>query len=388
MAEKRRRYGDGTVIKNDSGTVTIRKRYTINGKTTMKRFTGKNLSEAKKIKQAFEDKMRLSPYQPDNKNILLDYMKEWAELYKSKSVKATTYDSLEYTIARIEKYDIALYQMNQLDTDLFQTFFNQLTEDGYALETIKKTYNQINNCLKKAVSKKDIANNPLIDVELPSPDEVLKEAKEIQIFDDEDVEKIYNEAYSKFSTGKYKYRHGYVIVFMLNTGLRIGECLGLDIDNVDLQDKKIEVDKTVSLVKNRDGKSQNKFKQNISSPKTKKSKRTVPLSKKAVEALEMAISLRSNLKNQAVFQSENGTRLNARNVTRCFDSILKNSKTKVEQAGLHSLRHTFASKLIRKKVDIKIVSELLGHSKVSTTYNIYAHLIEGEKESAISVLDD
>ena len=170
---------------------------------------------------------------------------------------------------------------------------------------------------------------------------------------------------------------------MLYTGLRIGECIGLKWENVDMDKKCIYVNTTVSIVKDREN---GGYKENISTTKTKKSTRTVPLSNKAIEALEIA--KQQNTTPSIVFQSGTGTRINARNVSRCLESILTNAGTKLEQAGLHALRHTFASKLIRKKVDIKIISELLGHKKVSTTYDIYAHLIDGETQMAISVLDE
>jgi len=56
--------------------------------------------------------------------------------------------------------------------------------------------------------------------------------------------------------------------------------------------------------------------------------------------------------------------------------------------GIHTLRHTFASMLIRKEVDIKAVSEILGHTSVSFTYNTYVHLIEEQKSAAVAKLDD
>lgn len=54
--------------------------------------------------------------------------------------------------------------------------------------------------------------------------------------------------------------------------------------------------------------------------------------------------------------------------------------------GLHTLRHTFASLMIRKGVDIKIVSEMLGHSSVTFTYNTYVHLQEDDKADVIKKL--
>ena len=61
--------------------------------------------------------------------------------------------------------------------------------------------------------------------------------------------------------------------------------------------------------------------------------------------------------------------------------------TTIGHVGLHALRHTFASYLIRNNVDIAVVSSLLGHKKVSTTYYIYVHIIDAQKAKAIQTLD-
>ena len=55
--------------------------------------------------------------------------------------------------------------------------------------------------------------------------------------------------------------------------------------------------------------------------------------------------------------------------------------------GLHNLRHSFASRMFEKKVDVIIVSKILGHSSVTVTLNIYVHIISEQKEAAVAVID-
>ena len=59
----------------------------------------------------------------------------------------------------------------------------------------------------------------------------------------------------------------------------------------------------------------------------------------------------------------------------------------IRQVGVHALRHTYATRLFEKGVDIKIISELLGHSSTEITYRIYVHVIESLKASAVEGLD-
>ena len=91
--------------------------------------------------------------------------------------------------------------------------------------------------------------------------------------------------------------------------------------------------------------------------------------------------------NGYVFTTSTGKIVSARNVRRGLDRLLRECGIK-DDYGLHSLRHTFVSLLLEKGVDIKIISELIGHEKVSTTYNIYAHLMPNQKETSVQLLDD
>ncbi len=99
-----------------------------------------------------------------------------------------------------------------------------------------------------------------------------------------------------------------------------------------------------------------------------------------------------------VFQSQTGNNVSYRNVQRTLDAILinigiyDNSKENAVQIQghytLHALRHTFATILLLNGIDIHVVSDLLGHKKVSTTYNIYIHVIGSQEGDALDKLDD
>ena len=69
-----------------------------------------------------------------------------------------------------------------------------------------------------------------------------------------------------------------------------------------------------------------------------------------------------------------------------FTAFLK--RAGIEKTGIHSLRHTFASNLFARGVDVKTVSHLLGHSSVKITYDTYIHLIKGVDHEAVAVLDE
>lgn len=84
--------------------------------------------------------------------------------------------------------------------------------------------------------------------------------------------------------------------------------------------------------------------------------------------------------------NSNSNVVSYRNLHRMMANILE--KNKIEHGSLHTLRHTFATRLFRNGIDIKVISELLGHSDISITYDIYTHIIQAQKKKAVDVLDN
>lgn len=83
--------------------------------------------------------------------------------------------------------------------------------------------------------------------------------------------------------------------------------------------------------------------------------------------------------------------VNPSNIHRTMDNILKRCESEgvgTVKNRVHALRHTFATSLIKSGVDIKAVSEVLGHSDVTTTLNIYHHIMQEQKRQSIMILDN
>jgi len=161
---------------------------------------------------------------------------------------------------------------------------------------------------------------------------------------------------------------------LANTGLRAGEALALTWDNVDLNQRLIHVRKNASCVKNRENEGNGKkYKIIITTVKTKCGNRTIPLNDKAYAALQW---LRRNqdenhIVSEYVDCTEKGEILSQKNLPKILKDLLKAAE--VPYKNVHSFRHTFATNLIESGVDVKVVSQLLGHSSVKVTYDIYVH---------------
>lgn len=141
------------------------------------------------------------------------------------------------------------------------------------------------------------------------------------------------------------------------------------------------------VIKNRDKDATTKYKIDQTSTKRKSSERHIPLSNKAIDILEYFRSKYPHENDDYVFVSENGTPANRRNVSRCLSGMPKSANCEIRDASPHDLRHSFGSELIKNGIDIKVVSELMGHKDIQTTYNIYIHILKEQKVDAIDIFN-
>ena len=275
-----------------------------------------------------------------------------------------------------------MLQLSQLSIDDVQEMINQLKKKELSYSSIKKAYEAINECCKYAIIRGDLQKNPCTGVTLPK--NLKHQDGDIKFYTEKQVESLLKQATIKYNNGKNKYRLGYGIQLLLYTGLRIGEALALTWEDIDIQNKTIKVNKNLKQVKNRDD-DQSVYKIIIqNSTKTNSGTRIIPLNNKSIEALKQIKEITGQYKY--VFSTETGKNMSSRTCDRMFRKIQENCGFK-EIYGVHALRHTFASLLFKKGVDVKTVSEILGHKDVSVTYNTYIHLIQEQKVNAMKLLD-
>lgn len=160
------------------------------------------------------------------------------------------------------------------------------------------------------------------------------------------------------------------IVICLYTGLRLGELLALTWDDVDFKRKTITVKKTCFYTAEK-----GRYRRVENEPKTEASKREIPVP-------EQVISLLRKMKRGyggVYVISKKGKPVNPRNYQRCFATVLK--RAEVSRKNFHALRHTFATRAIECGVDVKTLSEILGHRSATTTLNRYAHSLTEHKRN-------
>ncbi len=224
---------------------------------------------------------------------------------------------------------------------------------------------------------------------MPKESQCGKKTKKIEIYNDSEIKKMYNSIIEYYNSHHFN-RISPLFIFLLNTGLRIGEALVLTHDNIDLDNRTVTVKKTLSRVKIRDNKADGKsYEYIITEPKTKSSNRVVDMNNTALWAIkEIQRRNKENniIKSQYVFSSESGNFFNPRSIEDTMKRVC--TRANIEYHGLHSLRHTFASRCFQKGIPVEIVSKILGHSSPAITTKIYIHIMPHMKRDAVLALDE
>ena len=302
---------------------------------------------------------------------LADYIVEWMDTYKRTTVKQSTFDRLETSVAALEGYSIASMSIGEITSTHIQKYVNELTEQGYALTTIKKQMRIVTAPLKQAAALHLIPTNPAVGIVLPSRCNVRKESKAVEAYTPEEQAALMAILQTH---GRKAYD---VIALILETGLRAGEALALRWKDVHIEQKRLYVRSTVVRLANK----KQSFVQD--SAKSESSRRTIPLTPKALEILKRLFDVR---KSEWAFDDGSGEHLS-------YEALRWGTRKACEAAGVeyrgeHVFRHTFATNCYHKGIDVKILSKLLGHADVNITYNIYVHLYGDGFEELYSALVD
>ena len=293
-------------------------------------------------------------------------------------MKPSSFDRLESTVNNHIIPQIGNLKIDKVTRDQIQSLINRLyKEEQLSYSSVKKVYVALNSCYKHAEIADVVRKNPCLGIVLPSQKEGSKEIFPLSM---QEVEKL-KEA---LKTDSCCYGNAYLLI--LNTGMRMGEALSLRWEDIDFENQTISVSKNHILTKRRDesGERIGGYElQTQNSTKTASGNRIIPMNRSAEDALR---ALQQNNDTPYVIVNSRRHPVLPSNFERSFHSLQKNAGI-TEEYGVHSLRHTFASMLFAKGVDVKFVSQLLGHSSVKITYDTYVHLFEKDINRVTSVLD-
>lgn len=330
-------------------------------------------------------------------NTLEESMKYWFYNFNHLNKRGRTFDREEQTlINQVLKYTLlSKTQMPAITDKILQEHFNELMKK-YSYSTVKKTYELLDQFFGYYYSK-NINANPMNTVVKPREIDVRKTSgrtiKEIRYFTPEEIERFIHEATARYSTGKRIYKFGDGLVFMMYTGLRFGEAVGLTWSDISKDWKYINISQAQSyeLERDKDRKSTGRRIRIKDNPKTKAGIRKVYLIAQAKMYLQRLKDMQKPESDQEYIfaTSKHAQAVSYYNLMRAFKLICKNCGiTDVDESiGLHSLRHTFVSMLCRKHIDKMVVASIVGQSDTKMIEKVYYHVLQEEKDAALKALE-
>lgn len=350
------------------GKIQTAKKY--NGKPIYKYITRKTKKEVQDELVRIIAQVNEGTYFEPSKMPLWMWMDKWMEVYERDNIREQTYESYKQTIRTKITPFIGDVKLNNLTPMMVQQMFNELSK-SFSPATLRKAKSVLRMAISQAIDNELIVKDPTRGLKLPGLPK-----PEIGCLTDTEIFRLLKVA---------KGRNIYELLYTdFSTGMRVGETLALDWLDVNLKKEELKVHKTLVRVKGDNNKETLKI-QDI--PKTHSSNRTVPMSKNNVQLLKelrkkrLAKGLNDN---GIVFCSTRGTRIHPRNVNRDLESICK--KAGIRKISIHVSRHSFATNAIECGAEVKTVSDIIGHSKIETTYNNYVHPSKEKKKEVAEMM--
>jgi integrase len=305
-----------------------------------------------------------------------EYLDRFLDDVQRGSVRESTYSRDKYLVTNHVKPTLGRVKLKNLSAMHLQRLYREKQDAGLSASTVQKIHHVLHKTLSQAVKWDLIPRNPADAVEAPRP-----VPEEMHPLSAEETRKLLEAAKGDKLEALY--------VLAVTTGMRRGELLGLKWSDVDLENSRLSIRRTLTRTDNGKGVA-------LGDTKTKKSRRTIPLTPHAVDAL------RSHLERQLgeieatgdlyedqglVFTTEVGTLINPSNLRqRSFAPLLK--RAGLPHVRFHDLRHTCATLLLSRNVHPKYVQELLGHASVAITLDTYSHAVPGMGDLTATAMED
>lgn len=355
------------------------------GKAKRKIFYGRTIAELDKRVSEFKSLKNKGIVIDDECMTVRQWAEKWLKLYKSDKA----YNTYEMYRGVVENHIVPAFgntRLKSLKTHQIQELINDILHKGHprAAELVNLTMKQI---VKQAMTEEYIYKDITAGITLPK-----KQKPQKRSLTDAEKELI---AKADLSAKERAF-----IDILYYTGVRRGEALALTVQDVDLVNKKLRVNKNL-VMKPTESEIKN-------SPKTAAGNRQIPIPDKLLKTLKEYMRENANL---YLFTMQNGEPMSKSSFRRFWENILdklniaaggdkfsrpdlakdKNAKPlKIIASDItpHIFRHTYATNLYYAGIDVKTAQTLLGHSSIQMTMDIYTHLDEKKIEEASNKLND
>lgn len=309
---------------------------------------------------------------------------EWLSSYVAANLAARTHELYCYICKKHIYPSLQQITLTGLKPQHIQKLHAEKKKSGLSNRTIQIIHNVLHKGLDNAVKTGLLAFNPVDRVEYPKI-----QRHEHKTLSDKDIMILLEMA----RTSEY-YPLFYTIIF---TGMRRSEALSLNWSDVDLENKKISVNKTMEYLDSAAKGEKIKFK----APKTEKSRRYISITESNTAVLKehlqsrlqylKTISMKFDPEkdfdktSELVFCHTDGSPYTPNGITHSWIKLVR--RCSLTGIRLHDCRHSFATILLKANVHPSVVAAQLGHASVSTTLNVYSHVVDGLQDQAAQLFD-
>ena len=385
MAEERKKLPPGISLRKDG---RYQARYTFNGKRHT--LYGNDLKEVQKKLRDVKYELDHGIYAKPEKVTVDSWFKVWKEEYAANNMRENTLAHVDSMYKYHIKPEIGHMKMQEVRAEHIQMLLNKMKKEDYSTDFIKRVKNVVSQMFKQAYKNDMIYRNPVDNAVTPSG----KEKKEHRVLTEKE-----QRTFLDYAKGN---EYELIFVLGLSTGMRIGEIQALQWKDIDFKNMVVNIEGTLIKV---DGKEYTK-----GPTKTKSSKRSVPLlpdvakrlKEHRKEQLKYRLILGAEWRQVAgledlLFCTPIGRPLSRSVIYNAIDRIIEqinhDERIKAKEAGRrpevfehfssHTMRHTFATRALENGIPPKVVQELLGHSTIKTTMDIYTHVLPKTKNDEI-----
>ena len=302
-----------------------------------------------------------------------EWLDFWYQTHKKPTLRPNTQMSYEQRIYGHIIPVLGSIPLDKLTQNDLQQFYTNLKQsgrrkdadrygEGLSDQTVRGCHTTLRSTLAKAVEEKLIIRNPADGCRLPSA-----KPREMQVLTPEEMQRLLIQAKED---GCYE-----LLLLELSTGLRRGEILALQWDDLNFNTGALRVERQVHRVKGT---------LVVSQPKTNSSNRTVILPSPVLKVLK---EYRQTVTSRWMFPSPvmEDSPLDPASVRKRLQTVLERAGCK--KVRFHDLRHTFATTALEHGMDTKTLSTIIGHVSTSTTLNIYAHVTDEMRRTAAVKID-
>lgn len=332
-------------------------------------FYGKTAAEALEKMRVAQRRVKHGKPAKDSKLTVASWVNIWvSEILGNSDRKETTQENYRFVVRHVLDDQMSNKELSKVLPSDIKKLLARLAKEGKAPTTVNKLYTVLKLIFDDAIVERKITESPFTHVKRP------KEHRE-------EAEFLTREELITFLEAAKDDRLYVAMQLCAQTGLRRGEAMGLRWSDIDFDEGKFRVEKTLATTKGGPY---------LSTPKTEASKRRLTLnpsmsallqSHRIAQAEEAKIAGNKFLDKDFVFSTRTGEPIDPNNFYRSVKRVCK--KAGLDEHGPHVLRHTFATLLLEDGVPIHVVSRILGHSNIRITVDIYGHLSDEGQEAAM-----